>query len=587
MNLKPRFLLFSASLIIISCVAIWYSARQQAEEIIDQWAVRYAEKQVLYDKARALQPILREMALSRQFASSPHIIDWAQNPDDPQLRSRAIEEMESYRLNFTDNSYFVALQQSGHYFHNNATNDYAGRQLRYTLNPDKPQDRWFYDVIAQQRAVHLNVNPDVQLGVTKLWIDVLLRDGDQTLGVIGTGMALDGFIDQVLQDSGDDVSSLFVDHRGAIQLYSDPSLIDYASISNPGSPSNTLERLLDDPADVLSIKDAMAALVESGEAVTTRFVHLNGKRYLAGVAYIAEIDWYEITLLDFESLLPLSSFSGILLICGITLLLAVLSLNLILSHLVLRPLRQLEQAMHGIQQGDFNVQSLPKAQRNEIGRLVTHFQHMAESVLESRQSLEHKVQLRTEALETLTRTDPLTELLNRRGMTERLGAELQRCQCGNQGLGIIWLDLDHFKAINDQHGHTLGDAALKHIAQLIRAQIRSQDGAARWGGDEFLILLQDCNVQHLQALGQRLCNSVAQNPLPTAGAEAIRLGISAGACLCQPEDTLESLLRRADTALYDAKKAGRNQVCVYSPQTTAQDELNATPADADATFPGA
>ncbi len=564
MNLKPRFLLFSASLITISCVAIWYSARQQAEEIIDQWAVRYAEKQVLYDKARTLQPILREMALSRQFASSPHIIDWAQNPDDPELRSRAIEEMERYRLNFTDNSYFVALQQSGHYFHNNATNDYAGRQLRYTLDPEKLEDRWFYDVIAQQRAVHLNVNPDVQLGVTKLWIDVLLRDGDQTLGVLGTGMELEGFIDQVLQDSSDDVTSLFVDHRGAIQLYSDPSLIDYASISNPGSPSNTLERLLS-PADVQSLTGAMAELVKTGEAVTTRFIHLSGKRYLAGVAYIPEIDWYEITLLDFKSLLPLSSFSGILLICGITLLLALLSFNLILGHVVLRPLRQLEQAMHAVRRGDFSVQSLPKAQRNEIGRLVTHFQHMAETVQESRQSLEHKVRLRTEALETLTRTDPLTELLNRRGMTEELDAQLKRCQPSNQSLGIIWLDLDHFKAINDQHGHTLGDAALKHIAQLIRAQIRSHDGAARWGGDEFLILLQDCNVQRLESLCQRLCNSVAQSPLLASDTtESIRLSISAGACLCQPEDTLESLLHRADTALYDAKKAGRNQVRVYS-----------------------
>nr|WP_067295016.1 diguanylate cyclase [Marinobacterium profundum] len=564
MNLKPRFLLFSATLIVISSVAIWYSARQQAEEIIDQWAVRYAEKQVLYDKARALQPILREMALSRQFASSSHIIDWANNPDDPQLLNRAIEEMESYRLNFTDNSYFVALQQSGHYYHNNATNEYAGQQLRYTLDPEKAKDRWFYDVIDQQRTVHLNVNPDVDLGVTKLWIDVLLRDGDKILGVIGTGMELDGFIDQVLQDSGQDVTSLFVDHRGAIQLYSDPSLIDYGSISNPGTPANTLERLLDDPADVLNIKAAMAELARSDADVTTRFVHLNGKRYLAGVAYIPEIDWYEITLLDFESLLPLSSFSGILLICSITLLLVMLSFNLVLGHLVLRPLRQLEQAIDGVQRGDFNAQSLPKAQRNEIGRLVIQFQRMAESVLESRQGLEHKVQQRTEALETLTRTDPLTELLNRRGMTEQIQEEMAHCQRNHLSLGIIWLDLDHFKDINDQHGHTQGDAALKHIAQLIRAQIRSHDGAARWGGDEFLILLQDCNVQLLESLGQRLCSSVAQNPLPAGDStDAIALGISAGACLCLPGDTLETLLRRADCALYDAKEAGRNQLRLY------------------------
>jgi diguanylate cyclase (GGDEF)-like protein len=563
MNLKPRFLLFSAALIIISGVAAWYLARQQAEEIIDQWAVRYAEKQVLYDKARALQPILREMALSRQFSRSPHIIDWARNPDDPQLQARAIEEMENYRLNFSDNSYFVALNPTGHYYHNNASNEFAGRQLRYTLDPRKTQDRWFYDVIEQQRPVHLNVNPDVQLGVTKLWIDVLLRDGDETLGVIGTGMELKGFIDQVLQDSGSDMTSLFVDYRGAIQLYSDPDLIDYASISNPGRPFNSLDRVLDDPADVQIIKNAMAELVSTGTAVTTRFVHWNERRYLAGIAYIPEIDWYEITLLDFESLLPLSSFSGIMLTCGITLLLAMLSFNLMLNHLVLRPLRQLEHAMQGVGRGDETGPSLPRVQRHEIGRLVTHFQSMAAAVQESRQDLEHKVQQRTEALETLIRTDPLTELLNRRGMDEQIQIQLQRRQRQGPGFGIIWLDMDHFKAINDQHGHTQGDAALSHIARLIRAQIRSTDAAARWGGDEFLILLLDCDLERLDLLSHRLRHSVTQSPLPLGDdSDPIELSISAGACMCQPDDTPETLLRRADAALYEAKKAGRNGVRV-------------------------
>lgn len=571
MNLKPRFLLFTTALIVVSGLAVWSSARHQAEDIINQWAVRYAEKQALYDKTRALQPILREMALSRQFASSPHILQWAHTPDDEQLRARAIREMENYRQNFTDNSYFVALHKSGHYYHNNAANEYAGRQLRYTLDPQKPQDRWFYDVIEQQRTVHLNVNPDVELGVTKLWIDVLLRDGDEILGVIGTGMELEGFIDQVLQDSDSDMISLFVDHRGAIQLYSDPSLIDYASISNPGTPFNSLGRLLDSPADVQRIESAMAELSSTNEAVTTRFVQRDNRRYLAGIVYVPEIDWYEITLLDFESLLPLSSFSGILLICGITLLLALLIFNLVLGHVVLRPLRQLEQAMHGVSRGNFSAQSLPRVQPNEIGRLVTHFKGMAQSVLESRQDLEHKVRLRTEALEKLTRTDPLTELLNRRGMAEQIRTELQHCHCHGHGLGIIWLDLDHFKIINDQYGHTQGDAALIHIAELIRAQIRHGDGAARWGGDEFLVLLHDCDLSRLNALSLRLCDSVAQNPLQTS-TEVISLSISAGTCLCRPDDNLETLLRRADLALYDAKKAGRNRVHTHHRPPTATDE---------------
>lgn len=133
------------------------------------------------------------------------------------------------------------------------------------------------------------------------------------------GVVPDSFIDQVLQDSDSDMISLFVDHQGAIQLYSDPDLIDYATISKGDETKNTLERLLTDPADVQAVHEAMDELNSNNTRVTTRFVKFDGRRYLAGVAYIPEIDWYEITLLDLAALLPLSSFRGILLVYGITL----------------------------------------------------------------------------------------------------------------------------------------------------------------------------------------------------------------------------------------------------------------------------
>ncbi len=567
MNLKPRFLLLTTIVILVSGIAVWSSVRQLAEEIIDQWAVRYAEKQVLYDRSRVLQPVLREIALSRQFASSDHIINWARQPDNPALTDQAILEMEQFRLNFTDKSYFVALRDSGHYYHNNARNEYAGRQLRYTLDPEKTADRWFYDIISQQRDLHLNVNPDVELGVTKLWIDVLLRDGNEILGVLGTGLELNTFINTVVNDSDASVSSLFVDHQGAVQLYRDQSMIDYASISSTNPSQHSLNKLFTDPADQQAIREAMTEVGASDNLVATRFVHLDGKRCLAGVAYVPEIDWYEITLIDIEALLPLSSFSSILLVYGITLLMAMLLFNLALERIILRPLYQLEQAMQGVANDDFSEQSLPHSGRGEIGRLITHFRQMALSVLESRRDLEQKVQERTEALEQLSKTDALTGLLNRRGMTERIEAEIMRSQRESNTCGIIWLDLDHFKDINDRHGHTTGDNALVHIAQLIRTQIRPYDSAARWGGDEFLILLQNCTLPLLESLSQRLSSAAAECAITDT--PNIRPTVSAGAYLATPQDDLETLLHRSDLALYEAKNAGRNCVRIYKTEKAA------------------
>lgn len=196
---------------------------------------------------------------------------------------------------------------------------------------------------------------------------------------------------------------------------------------------------------------------------------------------------------------------------------------------------------------------------DEIGRLLSHFRAMAAAVTQIQMTLEQKVQQRIEDLELLSKTDPLTSLLNRRGMNERLQQEFDRFQRERSPFGLIWLDLDHFKEINDHYGHEVGDRALQAVADEIHATLRSYDSAARWGGDEFLILIQGADVQLLMQLSERLLARVSglQLELP-AGAAPLQLTLSAGTRLAQIGDDLQETLRRADAALYRAKEAGRN-----------------------------
>ena len=558
MNIKPRIFLMTGVLVIVSALAAWWVGRQQAVGIVEQWAVRYAEKQVLYDKSRMLQPILQEIALARQLATSPQIAEWARHPDDAGQTRRAIAEMENFRHNFADKSYFVALKDNGRYYHNNAKNEFAGRQLRYALDPGKPVDQWFYDIIRQQREMQLNVNPDVNLGVTKLWIDFLVRDGQDILGVAGTGLDLSEFIREVLDNAQPGISSLFVDHAGAIQLYRDQRLIDFASITKGSGERKTIDLLFDRPSDKAAILGGMKELETLKTPVVTRFVEMNGKAYLAGLAYLPEIDWYEITLLDLDVLLPLASFSGILLVYGLTLLAALLLFNLVLGRLVLQPMAQLELAIQKVQNGEFSPAALPAGGSDEIGRLLNHFKRMATNVWQARSELEGKVRERTEALERLTHTDPLTELLNRRGMTERIRVAVSRKQREDSPFGLLLLDVDYFKSINDAHGHSVGDQALVLLAELIRTVIRPYDSAARWGGDEFLVLVANCDGATLRGLGERICALIgASRRLNAADGKPIRVGVSIGGVLVGSED-VEGMISRADQALYAAKDAGRN-----------------------------
>lgn len=555
MNLNTRFLLLIGTLFVVCAMIVWIFIRQLSEDIVEQWGTSYIEKQVLYDKSRTLQPILREIALSFQLANNNLVKEFARAPKDLALRQQAIEEMESFRNNFADRSYFVALLDTGEYFHNNAANEFAGKQYRYTLDSKKLADSWFYDIISQNRDMHLNVNPDENLGVTKLWIDVLIRDGERILGVAGTGLDLTKFINDVVEQHEPGISSVFTDQDGAIQIYRQQQMIDFGSITKHVSERITVKQLIPDKREAEFVARLMAELKDKPDQVKTAFVTLNGNRHLAGIAYIPEIGWYEITLMDLSVVLPISIFSGLILAYGLALLAILILMHICIRYYVISPLSRLEDAMNSLRGGKFDSQIQDTNRHDEIGRLLRHFSQMSSVINQAQETLEDKVRERTLALERLSKTDSLTGLLNRRGMTERLQQEYEVLQRETKAFGVIWIDLDHFKVINDSFGHDIGDKALVTVAKQIRAILRSYDDAARWGGDEFLILIREASPSLIEELTSRLLSQVNQLESEVPG---LKLSLSAGACVALREESLQMTLARADKALYRAKEEGRN-----------------------------
>jgi diguanylate cyclase (GGDEF)-like protein len=167
-------------------------------------------------------------------------------------------------------------------------------------------------------------------------------------------------------------------------------------------------------------------------------------------------------------------------------------------------------------------------------------------------------------------TDPLTGLLNRAAFRERARAEITRAERTGRGLSVAMLDLDHFKAFNDAHGHPAGDAALSAVAGAITRTIRAIDLAGRYGGEEFVLLLVEADaVAAVRAL-ERLRKAVGALEPPRI---ARPITISAGIAVHEPRferATLEGLVARADATLYAAKEAGRNRVMVEGPARATQ-----------------
>lgn len=164
-------------------------------------------------------------------------------------------------------------------------------------------------------------------------------------------------------------------------------------------------------------------------------------------------------------------------------------------------------------------------------------------------------QLTVDQLARLANTDDLTRLANRRRMGEAISSELLRYARYGHVFSLILIDIDHFKAVNDRHGHAVGDQALVALAARTLEVLREVDTLGRWGGEEFVVILPATGLDETLQKATALCAHVAERPL----VGDIAVTISCGVATVAPGDTAERLLQRADSALYAAKRHGRNR----------------------------
>ncbi|TSE30900.1 Response regulator PleD [Tepidimonas thermarum] len=179
------------------------------------------------------------------------------------------------------------------------------------------------------------------------------------------------------------------------------------------------------------------------------------------------------------------------------------------------------------------------------------------------QARQHRVALTAinRELQRLVITDALTGIANRRRLLELLDDELRRMRRQGRPLTVLSLDLDHFKQVNDTHGHATGDAVLQHVVRTVQQHLRATDHFGRMGGEEFVVLLPDTGADAAQKVAWKLREAVARTPLQTPDGLVVPVTISVGGVTStDPSATAASVLAQADAALYAAKAAGRDCV---------------------------
>ncbi|WP_051654139.1 diguanylate cyclase [Persephonella sp. KM09-Lau-8] len=169
---------------------------------------------------------------------------------------------------------------------------------------------------------------------------------------------------------------------------------------------------------------------------------------------------------------------------------------------------------------------------------------------------------RSERFKTLSETDPLTGIYNKGKFNRILEEELKKVKRYGRPLGLIIFDIDHFKKINDTYGHQVGDYVLKTIAKIVKENIRDTDVFARWGGEEFVIIAPETDISGTRILAEKLRKKIEEYNFDKVGKVTSSFGVTEAT----PEDTPDSIVKRADQALYLAKEKGRNRVEVILPE---------------------
>jgi diguanylate cyclase (GGDEF)-like protein len=229
---------------------------------------------------------------------------------------------------------------------------------------------------------------------------------------------------------------------------------------------------------------------------------------------------------------------------------------------IVTPLQHLINAANSIASGDLDVR-LPVTRNDEFGHLTRIFNQMADKLRHSHAEIvatNQAMQQQNQLLETLSITDGLTGLYNRSKLDAILKDELARFKRNQRPFAVLMMDIDYFKTLNDSHGHIAGDEVIVAVARILGRSIRSVDYAARYGGDEFIIIMVETTADMALKTAERIRSQVNDMRYSSNG-QIVSVTVSIGVVQCQQSDdgTPTAVFSRADSALYEAKRAGRNR----------------------------
>lgn len=367
---------------------------------------QYAENFTLLRAQKIKEPVSKELALAKRFADSVLLQQWLMDEDSPKKKSRFFQEAQGYRKAFQGSKYFVVNRDTLAYYFNGPDKEYS-QEPRYHLDTDDPDDSWFFHSMDDFDTFTINVNPDVHLGNVQVWINVIIKNNGQKMGMAGTGLELSSFLKEFITTDKPGVTPIILDEEGLIQAHPDKSLIAFGSgakAKNQNSSSQqertSLQNQFSGPSGSENLAQAMDMAQENPGSVETFWADLDGTKQLVALTWIPQLNWHVVSAVDLQAAQVVEGPWVAMAVAALAGMFAILLLvfGYGVDRIVLRPLNRLHQSATSLAQGNYEV-SLPSTGADEVGDLTRAFAGMVEEIKSHTRELEKKVRERTSELE--------------------------------------------------------------------------------------------------------------------------------------------------------------------------------------------
>ncbi len=326
----------------------------------------------------------------------------------------------------------------------------------------------------------------------------------------------------------------------------------FKNVKQAGVNEKIIQEIKEHKTTVLhqEVKGAICDDILKGKSETKIIKDYRGVEVLSAYAplKIDGLNWVILSEIDkAEAFGYINEIKNKILIVLIVIFILIILTTILFSKTITKPLYLLTNAVKSLGTGDLSKRVNVDC-RDELGELASCFNSSIDELEKMTSSVEHFTKLSV--------TDNLTQIYNRLKLNHELDIEIKRSKRTKSKLSLVMFDIDHFKNINDTFGHDIGDITLIDLVKLVSENIRETDIFARWGGEEFMLLLIDTDLEHAQNMSEKIRAKIEQYKFKKIKTMTCSFGITQ----FYNKDTKESFIKRVDEVLYDAKHNGRNRI---------------------------